>query len=85
MTTEKLPPKILIVEGESKAMRAAQFIGVHAGLPIYQMDSLVTQHNSWTHEAMLERRDRLTADTERAMGMIGKALEPEPGNLDKNA
>ena len=74
MTTEKLPPKILIVEGfpSSKPFRYATLIGVQDGIPAYCPD-------------VKEPPDRLTADTERAMGMIGKALEPEPGNLDKNA
>ena len=75
MTTEKLPPKILIVEGypSGKPFRYAVLIGVQDGIPAY------------CPESKEPPPDRLATDMERAMGMIGKALEPEPGNLDKNA
>lgn len=60
------PPQILIVTGndnENKVIRPATLIGVHAGLPAYRL----------TPEPP---KDRLTADTERAMALIGKAFKP---------
>lgn len=63
MTTEKLPPKILIREGP--VWREALFVGVSQGLPAYEIDHFAK-----------DVPDRLTTDTHRALDLIGKTLEP---------
>lgn len=71
MTTEKLPPKILIVEsgGAAKIFREAVLLWVEDGVPVYGS------------ELDQPTPDRLTTDTNRALDLIGKTLEPESGSL----
>lgn len=60
---DPFPPKILIHEGP--VWREALFVGVSQGLPAYEIDHFDK-----------DASDRLTADTIRALDLIGKALEP---------
>jgi hypothetical protein len=73
---DPFPPAILIVEGDQKGapIRQATFIGIHAGLPAYRVAPFPVY--------MLA--NRLESDTNRALDLIGKALE-ESSNLDQNA